>query len=128
MWVEQYRGLRNIPDATMARNMLANLCESAAYAGDAGAVLMILRDLEDEPQRHDELAARCVGHLARQDLSGAELVLDRIEDEGLRAGAAAKLKPTAPSPADAVTGQAASQPPAESPGGSHTPPQAPPVR
>jgi len=91
IWLDQYRGLRAIPDATMARSMLANVCESAAFSGDGAAVVMMLRDLEDEPQRHDELAARCASHLYGHDAEAARRVVGKIGDRTLQAATRDKL-------------------------------------
>ena len=91
LWVDQYKGLRNIPDPTMARTMLSNVCESAAYDGDASAVVMMLRDLRDEPLRHDELAARCAAHLCGRDAESAKRVVAVIGDRNLQEATRAKL-------------------------------------
>jgi len=91
LWVDQYKGLRNIPEPTMARNMLTNICESAAYDGDASAVLMMLRDLRDEPLRHDELAARCAAHLYGRDAESAKRIVAAIGDPNLQAATKDKL-------------------------------------
>lgn len=91
LWVDQYKGLSNIPDATMARNMLSNICESAAYDGDASAVILMLRDLRDEQQRHDELASRCAQHLYGRDPEAAKRVIAKIENPNAQAAVRDKL-------------------------------------
>lgn len=93
LWVDQRNGVRAIPDPARRADMLAAVCESAAQAGDAAAVKMILRDFDDD-LRHDDLAGRCAGHLASHSRRAGRAVADRITDDAKRKVARDKVEAT----------------------------------
>jgi hypothetical protein len=92
MWMDQYEGLRQIPDMGTRVNMLTNLIRTAAYAGDGAAVKRFLRDFEGDP-RHDELAVEAVKYLRESKPEHAMLVAESIEDELRRETILADLRP-----------------------------------
>ncbi len=93
LWVDQRTGVRAIPDPARRADQLAAVCESAAQAGDASAVKLILKDFADDP-RHDDLAGRCAGHLASHSHRAGRAVADTINDDGKRKVARDKVEAT----------------------------------
>jgi len=91
IWLDQYRGLSNLPDGNARLTALAQVTTSAAYDGDTAAVKRFLKDFRGDP-RHDDLAARCAAQLAEKDAAGATEVAESIEDTGRRVEALGKLR------------------------------------
>ena len=102
IWLDQYRGLSNLPDPNTRLNVLAQVTASAAYDGDTAAVQRFLKDFRGDV-RHDILAAKCAEQLAGKDMAGAEAVAESIENPEHRAEALAKLRPV---PEKKATGMA----------------------
>ena len=97
IWLDQYKGVAQLPDSNVRLNALANVTESAAYDGDAAAVKRFLKDFRGDP-RHDDLAAKCAAHLVGKDQDGndkvgAEEIAELIDDPARRAETLAKLRP-----------------------------------
>jgi hypothetical protein len=92
IWMDQYKGLSQLPDPNTRLNVLAQITESAAYAGDAAAVKRFLKDFREDP-RHDDLAARCAKHLAGQKLADGEEIADLIFDKTRREATLAEIRP-----------------------------------
>ncbi|MGL6075602.1 MAG: hypothetical protein ACRC8S_15720 [Fimbriiglobus sp.] len=92
VWMDQYEGLRQIPDMNTRVNMLTGIMRSAAYSGDAAAVKRFLKDFRGDP-RHDELAAECARYIKETKLEDAEMIANLIEDEQRRAYTLSELKP-----------------------------------
>lgn len=104
--MDQYRGLAQLPDPSTRMNVLANITESAAFSGDAAAVKRFLKDFEKDP-RHDDLAARCAGHLSAQNGEDAVMVANLIEDKQRRTSVLADVSPKKEEPKAKDLGQAA---------------------
>ena len=79
MWVEQRKGIQAIPNPDTRLNALANVAESAAYAGDASAVKLLLKDLENDP-RHDQVADRCATQIANKSPADGVRIAKLIHD------------------------------------------------
>ena len=98
VWLDQYRGLSNLPDENARLTALARLTTSAAYDGDTPAVKRFLKDFRGDA-RHDILAAKCAEQLAGKDMAGAVAVAESIENPEQRAEALDKLRPKPAEPA-----------------------------
>ena len=91
MWVEQRKGIQAIPNPDTRLNALANVAESAAYAGDASAVKMLLKDLENDP-RHDQVADRCATQIANKTPADGVRIAKLIKDPGKQKEALTRLE------------------------------------
>jgi hypothetical protein len=92
IWMDQYKGLAQLPNPEQRMNVLAQITESAAYAGDAAAVKRFLKDFRDDP-RHDDLAARCAKHLANKELADGEKIADLIVNDNQRNATLFEIRP-----------------------------------
>ena len=100
IWLDQYRGLSQLPDGNARLTALAQVTTSAAYDGDAAAVKRFLKDFRGDP-RHDDLAAKCAIQLAEKDMADAESVANLIESPGRRSETLDKLRPKPEGPPQA---------------------------
>jgi hypothetical protein len=104
MLMAQYRQVRMIPDPDARLRSMEQVALSAAYAGDAGTIVAVLKDLEGQPS-HDLLAKRCSAYLSTaKKPTEARMVAKRIGDPALRAEA---LAPLDAKPADKTDAPAA---------------------
>ena len=83
VWLQQRKSVAAIPDINQRAQALRQICQTAASAGDASAVRLMLGDLEADP-RHDELAAKCAVALAGKDKDAARRIAKLVVDRGMR--------------------------------------------
>jgi hypothetical protein len=109
VWSTQLDHVRQFPDPHNRASALTTVAEAAAMAGDADTARAALDDLDGYPAR-DELAGRCVGHLAaggkeREARRLAKVIADRDKRDEVLAKIAPKPKEeTAPDPAAVPVG------------------------
>ena len=95
LWVDQRAGLMAVPDPARRATMLCAVTESAAAAGDAAAVKMLLADLADDP-RHDDLAVRCAAAVAAKNKHDGRRVAALVRDADKRQVALDKVNAVEP--------------------------------